>query len=61
MNRRADSQTGEFVPEHSRAHRAGRTIILITHEREAAEWADRILILRDGQIREEIITKHANV
>ncbi len=31
----------------------GRTIVLITHEREIAEHADRIISIRDGQIVED--------
>ena len=33
-------------------HRAGRTIVLITHEGEVAAQADRVLTIRDGEISE---------
>jgi putative ABC transport system ATP-binding protein len=46
-----DSQTGEVVMKTlDDLNRQGRTIILITHEREVAEHAKRIIHLRDGQI-----------
>ncbi len=45
-----DSQTGEIVlgtfQKLNREH--GRTIILITHEPDVAEHADRILLMKDG-------------
>ncbi|MFL6156595.1 MAG: ABC transporter ATP-binding protein [Marmoricola sp.] len=33
-------------------HDAGRTIVLITHDAEVAEQADRVLMIRDGEITE---------
>ncbi|MCZ4498752.1 MAG: transporter [Marmoricola sp.] len=33
-------------------HASGRTIVLITHDHEVAEQADRVLTIRDGQITE---------
>lgn len=50
-----DSRTGEIVlgtfEELNKKH--GRTIILITHEREVAEHADRIIFIKDGEIVED--------
>jgi len=47
-----DSKTGEVVlgtfEKLNREH--GRTIILITHEHDVAEHADRIITLKDGNI-----------
>lgn len=46
-----DSKTGEIVMgTFDRLNKQGRTIILITHEREVAEHAHRIIHLRDGNI-----------
>lgn len=46
-----DSKTGEEVLRlFSALHADGRTIMLITHEREAAAYAERILTMRDGTI-----------
>ncbi len=46
-----DSRTGEVVlGSFQRLHREGRTIILITHEQEVAEHAERIIHLKDGII-----------
>ena len=37
-------------------HGQGRTIVQVTHDRDKAEYSDRIIHLRDGQIeREETI------
>lgn len=46
----------------SELHRErGQTIVMVTHEREYAEFADRIIHLEDGQIiREEILKKSKN-
>jgi putative ABC transport system ATP-binding protein len=36
------------------AERLGQTIVLITHDARAAAYADRVLVVRDGAIRDEI-------
>lgn len=51
-----DTKTGEIVLNtfeilNKEKH---HTVILITHEREVAEYADRIIRLRDGEIVEDI-------
>lgn len=50
-----DTQTGNIVlGTFQRLNKElGRTIILITHENEVAEHADRIIHIRDGQIVED--------
>jgi len=50
-----DSQTGEIVLNtfEKLNKEFGRTIILITHEHEVAEHADRIIHIRDGLIVED--------
>lgn len=53
-----DTRTGEEIMSlFAHLHQQKNTIILVTHEREIAEHADRIIHLRDGKIeRDEVIT-----
>jgi len=45
-----DRKSGlEVLAIFKRLHREGRTIIMVTHDREVAEHADRIIILEDGK------------
>ncbi len=37
------------------ADRLDQTIVLVTHDARAAAYADRVLVVRDGQIRDEIV------
>ena len=54
-----DSRTGkEIMALFERLHREKNTIILVTHEREIAEHADRVIHLRDGQIECDEILRH---
>ena len=49
-----DTKTGvEIMGLFDRLHRAGNTIILVTHEHDVAQYADRILHIRDGQVERE--------
>jgi putative ABC transport system ATP-binding protein len=57
----ADEPTGNLDTKNSDAvlnllrelnHRKGQTILMITHNPEAAEFADRIVHMRDGEIVE---------
>jgi putative ABC transport system ATP-binding protein len=50
-----DSHTGEIVlgTFQKLNEDQGRTIVLITHELEVAEHADRILVMRDGNLIED--------
>ena len=46
-----DSKTGhEIMQLFDRLHQEGNTIILVTHEREVAECALRVVSIRDGKI-----------
>ena len=55
-----DSQSGEDVMELLRSmHRQGHTIIVITHAREVAERADRLIEIKDGKIQSDTIKKAA--
>lgn len=46
-----DSQTSiEIMALFTELHRAGQTIIIVTHEEEVAAYAQRIIRMRDGNI-----------
>jgi ABC-type lipoprotein export system ATPase subunit len=50
-----DSKSGaEVLAIFQRLHAQGRTIVVVTHDREVADHADRIIVMQDGQIAEEI-------
>ena len=49
-----DTKTGiEIMAVFEGLHRAGNTILLITHEAEVARYAHRVLHIRDGQIERD--------
>jgi putative ABC transport system ATP-binding protein len=49
-----DSQSGlDVLAIFKRLHRQGRTIILVTHDEEVAEHADRVIVLKDGTVAED--------
>lgn len=49
-----DSATSAEVMElFGRVHRAGNTVILVTHDEEVAHYAERIVYLRDGKIERD--------
>lgn len=53
-----DSQSGEDVMALLRSmHEQGHTIIVITHAREVAERADRLIEIRDGQILSDTLMR----
>jgi putative ABC transport system ATP-binding protein len=48
-----DTKTGEEIMElFAEVHAAGNTLILVTHEREIGERAERIIHIRDGVVSE---------
>ncbi len=54
-----DSKTGlEIMSLFERLHATGNTIVLITHEPEIAEYAHRVIHLRDGQVEEDVRQVH---
>ena len=57
----ADEPTGNLDTENSNAvlevlrnlnHRLGQTILMITHNPEAADFADRVIRMRDGRVED---------
>jgi putative ABC transport system ATP-binding protein len=53
-----DSKTGIKVLEFlDKLHKKGKTIIMVTHNPELAEYADRVLYLKDGAIITDKKTK----
>jgi putative ABC transport system ATP-binding protein len=49
-----DSRTSDEIVElFSSLHREGRSVVIVTHEREIARRAKREVILRDGRIEED--------
>jgi putative ABC transport system ATP-binding protein len=50
-----DSKTGiEIMGVFERLHKAGNTIILVTHEADVAAFAYRAIHIRDGQVENDI-------
>ena len=56
-----DSKTGELVLEtfEKLNREQKRTIVLITHDQNVAEHADRILFIKDGMLVEDRKTRGA--
>jgi putative ABC transport system ATP-binding protein len=51
-----DQKTGkEILDLFGQLNKEGRSIIMVTHNREAAERAKKIIILQDGQIVDQIL------
>jgi len=49
-----DSRTWvEIMEIFQRLNDAGLTIVLVTHEHDIAQYAKRVLVLRDGRIRKD--------
>ena len=57
-----DTRTGEIVlGTFQKLNNEGRTIILITHERDVAEHAERILFIKDGNLVEDSKTHNRRI
>jgi putative ABC transport system ATP-binding protein len=55
-----DSQTGtEIMALFDSLHKTGQTIVLVTHEHDIAEHAQRTVTLRDGVISSDVMREHA--
>ncbi len=53
-----DSQTGnEIMALFDRLHAEGNTIVLVTHEHDIAEYAHRIVSIRDGVVAKDEIKR----
>ena len=51
-----DTRTSfEILVLFQRLHAEGRTIIFVTHNPEIAQYSSRNIILRDGQIRDDVV------
>lgn len=58
-----DSKTGAEVMNYLKKMNKefGTTVIVVTHDREVAEYADRIVHLKDGKIVDEEILKEGDI
>jgi putative ABC transport system ATP-binding protein len=50
-----DSKTSVEIMQMLRdLNQAGKTIIMVTHENDIAEWARRVVRLRDGRVESDV-------
>ena len=50
-----DSRTGEeIMAVFQKLHASGRTIVQVTHDREKAEYSERIILLKDGLVSDVV-------
>jgi putative ABC transport system ATP-binding protein len=54
-----DSHTSdEIMAMLTRLNREGRTIVMVTHENDIAEYARRQIVMRDGLVHRESVNEH---
>lgn len=54
-----DTRTSfEILVLFQKLHAEGRTIIFVTHNPEIAQYSSRNIMLRDGQVKEDILNAH---
>jgi len=57
-----DSKSGKEIMDILKAlNKAGHTIVMVTHDRTVADNAERIIIMKDGVINEEINKGRTNI
>jgi putative ABC transport system ATP-binding protein len=50
-----DSRTSvEIMQMLRRLNESGKTIIMVTHENDIAQWARRVIRLRDGEVESDV-------
>lgn len=52
LDSRSTEQVLSFL--RSAAHDMGQTVVMVTHEADAAAWADRVIFLADGRVAAEL-------
>ncbi len=54
-----DSRTSDEIMQMlTRLNAEGKTIIMVTHENDIAEWARRVIRMRDGRIESDVRNAH---
>ncbi len=54
-----DSRTSvEIMEMLTEMNKAGKTIIMVTHENDIAEWSRRVVRLRDGMVESDVRNEH---
>jgi putative ABC transport system ATP-binding protein len=53
-----DSTTSEEIMRlFGELHASGQTVIMVTHEPEIAAYAERVIVLRDGQVASDRLNR----
>ena len=54
-----DSRTSDEIMQLlSKLNQSGKTIIMVTHENDIADWARRVVRMRDGHIESDVRNEH---